>query len=551
MELKKIIIIGSNVDSWISAYILKTQLPFLEVQTIVQPIEENDELNMGTLALTKNILEFIDLKDLFQETKGVINVGKRYKNWNEEKEIFTCNNSINTLKIDKISWPSKDELANDDDQLDPEKEIAMFNEAFTRAYLNNLFNDTSISFSDFTSLFTEDKLPDLPLDKIIELFENPDRALGITYKSESLLVYFKNLALQQQVIEIDDFFVNLEQAEDETIISVNGQKGTYLCDFVFDCTGKYKDVITNFSFYNFWLNPSIEADTAICFELESKKDGIWKEIHAMENGYLIEIPLQDTTSYAYVFNQSYTAVEDIKTEVQNFFRIPHLGQYSIATFHCGCIDKPLIKNCLVLGSAASSVDPIFIDPLDLLMKELDAFINLLKDNDDDSNPDAITISNETMMLKTLEYNETFNNFHKEISDLSILYTWQNLKTQSRYWNACSASYNATSTEIVTGIEETMSFKVNYWRYFHLYYKTQNSLFQFLNEYDFLVPLRANQIYNFIDRKNNIQNNEILEFCSTENYHFYNDNFQQFKKNLISNGLSAFEYQEKYELITQK
>lgn len=549
MELKKIIIVGSNVESWVSAYILKTQLPFLDVQIISQPIEEDNEISVGTFALTKRLLEFIDLKDFFQETKSLINVGKRYNNWNEDKEIFTCNNSLNGLKIDEIYWPAKDDAADDENQLDAEKEILLFNDAFKRAYLNQLFSDTSISFSNFTSVFDSDRLPDLPLAQLIDLFEDPNRSIGISYTAASLLTYFKNLAIMQEVTVIDDFFVNVDQAEDETIISINGQKGNYDCDFVFDCTGIYRDVITNFSFYNFWLNPAIEADSAITFELDFTKGKLWKDLYAMQNGYLIEIALQDKTSYTYVFNQVYNTKEEILSEIESFLEIPTITRYSLISFKCGSVDKSLIKNCLVLGSAASSVDPIFIDPFDLLLKELDSFITLLVNNDDDSDPNAINIPDETIMLKTLEFNETFNNFLKEISDLSVLYTWTDRKTDSNYWNACSNSYNVGSTEITTGIEETMSFKVNYWRHFHLYYNTQNSLFAFLNEYDFLVPLRGNRIYNFIERKNKIQNSDIIDFCSIENYYLYNNNFQQFKNNLLSNSLSALEYQKKYELTT--
>jgi len=551
MELKKIIIVGSNVQSWVCAYILKTQLPFLDVQIINQPIEDDNEIDVGTFTLTKKLLEFIDVKDFFQETKGLINVGKRYNNWNKEKEVFTCNNSFNGLKIDEITWPWKDDTDENENQLDPENEILLFNAAFKRAYLNHLLTDTSISFSEFTSLFDSDMLPDIPLDKMIDLFENPNRAIGITYKTAYLLEYFKKIARQQEVVVIDDFFVSVEQAEDETIISINGEKGNYLCDFVLDCTGTYRNVISNFSFYNFWLNPSIEADCALRFELDGTKGKIWKDLYAMENGYLIEISMQDTTSYAYVFNQSYATVDQILLEIQTYLKIPDIGKYTVVNLNCGCVDKAIIKNCLVLGSTAGSIDPIFIDPTELLIKELDSFITLLIENDDDSDPNLISIPDETIMLKTLEYNETFSNFFKEISDLSILYTWTNLRTEKGYWTACSSSYNVSSTEIVTGIEETMSFKVNYWRYFHLYYNTENSLFSFLNEYDFLVALRGNRIYNFIDRKKIIQNNDILDFCSTENYYRYNDNFQQFMNNLLSNGITALEYQKKYEFTSEK
>lgn len=548
MEIKKIIIVGSKVQSWICAYILKTQLPFLDIQIIDQSIEEDNEINVGTFALTEKLLEFIDIKDFFQETKGTINVGKRYNNWNKEKKVFTSNNSFNSLRIDEIQWPQKHETDNDENQLDPEKEILLFNDAFKRAYLNHLYNDTSIGFCDLTSLFNE-KLPDLPLEKIIELFDVPSRSIGISYKSTLLLAYIKNLATKHEVTLINDFFVGVEQAEDETIISVIGQKEKYPCDFVFDCTGEFRDVMSNFSNYNFWLNPAIEADCAIQFEVDSSNAKIWKDLYVMRHGYLIEIHLQDKTYYTYIFNQTYASDLEIISETENFLNLSKIPKFSLINLNFGCIDKAIIKNCFALGNTAGTVDPIFIDPIDLLLKELDAFITMIIDNDDDSDPDAINIPDETFMLKTLEFNETFNNFFKEISDLTILYTWTNLEDAGSYWNACKSKYDSSATEITSGIEETMSFKINYWRYFHLYYNTENTSFKFLNEYDFFVPLYGNRIYNIADRKKSIQNNDILDFCTNENYYFVNNAFQQFKENLMKNGLSVIEYQKKYELTT--
>jgi hypothetical protein len=548
MRLKKIIIVGSGLEGWLTAYILKTQLPFLEIKIINQPILEVNDIQEGTLYLTKNLIEYLDIKDLFQETQGVINFGSRYNNWNTTDEIFVHSNSMNFMKIDEIHWPEKTDDNADQDEIDPNDEVEKFNKTWKRSYLNRLLNDEKkLNFSEITSFFTEDKIPDLDIASLMNLFDNKDRSIAITYTSEKLLPYIKRLALQQDVEVIDDYYQQLIQEEDETIIQVKGTNDVYDCDFVIDCTGIYRDVVTNFSFYNFWLFPTHKVNKVISYESDNAFEKIWKDFYPLSAGYVYQIPLQNCTRYSYVYAQNYISDEDALSELENHLNLK-IEKYQIIDLNIGSIDKILNKNCIALGNASSIIEPIFIDPLNLIVKQIESLINILIESDNDTEDDCFSIDEETLMLKTLEFNETYSNFFKEISDLSLLYTWTN-KT-ANFWKDCKNIYNPNSTEITTGIDETMSFKINYWRFFHVYYHTENKLFNFINEYDFLVPVFHNKLYDIEKRKELIQNNDLLDFCSEENYLIAKDLFQQFKEQLLSNSLTIQLYQQKYELASK-
>lgn len=550
MILKKIIIVGSGLESWLTAYILKTQLPFLEIKILNQPILEDNSLKEGTLYLTKNLIEYIDLKEMFQETKGVLNFGSRYNNWNSKDEIFIHNNSMNFMKVDKIDWPDKlgDETDDNDDTIDPVVEVEKFNDAFKRAYLNRLLNDEKVNLAEFTSFFTDGKIPDMDINSLINLFENHDRSIAISYKSEKLLTYFKKLVLQQDVEILDDFYESLIQDEDETIIKIKGVKDIYDCDFVIDCTGIHRDVISKFSFFNFWLFPTHKVNKVISLETNNVSEKIWKDFYPLSAGYLYQVPLQDLTRYSYVYDQNYISDADALIELENFLNLK-ISQYQIIDLNIGTIDKIMHKNCVAFGNAASSIEPIFIDPINLHVKQIESLINILIESDKDSEHDFFSIDDETLMLKTLEFNETYSNFYKELSDLSLLYCWTNDPVDN-FWKDCKKIYNPSATEILTGIDETMSFKINYWRYFHLFYNTENKLFNFLCEYDFLVPISNNKIFDIGKRKELLQNNDLLDFCSEENYLVSKELFQNFKEQIVKNSITIQSYQQKYELITK-
>tara|TARA_R110002012_G_scaffold256061_1_gene436120 strand:+ start:115 stop:1230 length:1116 start_codon:yes stop_codon:yes gene_type:complete len=122
-------------------------------------------------------------------------------------------------------------------------------------------------------------------------------------------------------------------------------------DYIIDCRGKPE---TLNSYYQL-INP---LNCALLSELPFKKNDVkWTRAIAHKNGWCFYIPLPETTSVGYLFNNTITSVEEAKKDFKKTFKVKKIKQ--VFPFNQYVAKKPIIdKRILLNGNKLFFLEPL-------------------------------------------------------------------------------------------------------------------------------------------------------------------------------------------------
>lgn len=579
MNLKNIVIVGGGTSGWLSALWLKSSFSNLNI-TLIES-EEIDILGVGEggVPIIMHLMEKcnIDIKELFRETNATIKLGLKLKNWNMD-ETYYHPFSGNFLEIDDIIWPDKTEDDTEFDVYDEEtgekivheyetnkdKEIKDFYTALKKSYWNRVFNDTSVNFLEYTSVFPlDDTIPNYSIEEIQKLSGGIHYNTGLSFHFDSVLLakYLKKKCLELGVTHIQETVFDVIKNDEQLIEKVQTKDNEYECDIVFDCTGQSRAIISTFDDFDMWPFTFLTQNSAISFNLPVDDNiSCWTESIGMESGWMWKIPLQNRIGCGYVFDDRYLDFDTAQKEIEGYLGHPIDVQRKI-NFDPGYIDKPWNRNCVAIGMSQSFVEPLEATSLGSCVVQLFKFTSIIQEisdmNEDErqdvSVADDVFLDEEFFNLKQLEYNDEINNLTREIADFILLHYYTD-RNDTDYWQIRKELFDFKETieqkeSDIGGIEETMTFKMMIWNKYPIFYHPNASSI-FFDEFNFMCILDGLRVYNKEERNKNLEDKTVLEFCSDQNYEDLKKFYRERKDEFFKDSLKQFDYLRKYELLAE-
>tara|TARA_B100002019_G_scaffold274420_1_gene271365 strand:- start:14881 stop:16521 length:1641 start_codon:yes stop_codon:yes gene_type:complete len=525
MKLNNLVIIGNNIESYISALYFNGTLPNVNITII----KTKNTVNQSVLTCKYDKKFFdhcgISIEDLFRFCGANVIYGNKFNHWKKGKDFYHPI-SYNKIDIDKIVWPEKTEEEAELEEIDANTEKEKFSKNLSGSFYNKIFNEES--FIEFCNIYPTDD--NVLYDINMEEFSHLGLGLNIDYE-QCLEFLLKKCAKNQSIniVEDNDFRVEFNGFAYITKIFCNNV--TLDCDFVFDCSGAEKRVVKLTPDYEFW-HLSFLSENKIVETVSATEYTAWNTLTPMLYGYSISRSLQSKTVNSYVISdfgeQDTLAAELEKTEK----KYNPLQEISIEN---GYIDKPWNKNLLCFGESQFCLQTLNHFNFNFTCNQIALFTSLCEESIEDIT-EFIVLDDETLLMKEIQFNEQVCNGIRELADFTFLHFFVD-NDISVYWELHKENFNRDlSLDELAGQVgsggETMTLKTLLWSQQPIIYTTENSLIP-LNEIDFLFLFEGLGILNKTARRNALENNKIINFCSDENFDAIKQFLHNKKQNLLN------------------
>lgn len=393
----KITVLGGGTSGWLTSLFLKKHLPNYEISLI-----ESEKIGIigvgeGTTPMLIPFLEDleINIRDLVKETDATIKHGIFFYNWLGQQERYFHSFGVHAKANDMSNHP-------------------VFRHSVYDYYLRYLINNRlNLEEWDYATMLASNKKVDL---------DNAGWALH--FNSRKFSDHLKNIAINRGVIHHIDDFTHVSHDSDNFITKLNCVKKSYDCDFVFDCTGFYRQLIDKF-YQTKWISYQdyLPLKKAIPFFLDSEEtiDSYTSAI-AMKYGWIWKIPLQNRIGSGYIFDSDYINEEQALKEAEQFFN-RKLTINKVIPFKAGRYEKAWIKNCMSIGLSYGFTEPLEATSIQLQVGQLfllKNYLNKLKNYDEEYinrfNTSVAKGHDETLDFLHLHYisNKNDSPFWKEL-----------------------------------------------------------------------------------------------------------------------------------------
>jgi Tryptophan halogenase len=199
--------------------------------------------------------------------------------------------------------------------------------------------------------------------------------------------YFKEISIERGVNHIDNEVIDVEKINDKihTILLNNNEKIENV-DFIFDCSGFAKIIIEK-THNEKWISYKdyLSLNKAIGYFLPQNTkfkitDKTYTELVSMNCGWMWQIPLQHRWGCGYVFDDSFTTIEDAKREIEEYVGT-EIKIQKIFEFNPGRFERSWIGNSVSIGLSYGFLEPLEATSLMSTIMQLKKLIDINFDED--------------------------------------------------------------------------------------------------------------------------------------------------------------------------
>ena len=201
---------------------------------------------------------------------------------------------------------------------------------------------------------------------------------GLHVDPAELCEYLKASASRRNVATTDGQLKSVEFAEDgaiSTVVTDTGQRVDG--DFFIDCTGDKRRLIGKID-DGCWLDWSdwLPCNRVARARMSTNAGTVpYSQAAAHEFGWLRILPLAKSAEFRLTYQGQ--SMSDDQAAACLAERCGQQQAPQIGTVRFGRLDRPWQRNCVALGSAAATVDPIMTTQLDVLRSSIDRLLRLL------------------------------------------------------------------------------------------------------------------------------------------------------------------------------
>lgn len=384
-NLKNLAVVGGGTAGLVTALVLKTRFPQLEVDVVRSKKIGTIGVGEGSTEHWTAFMDFVGIHyfDLVKECDATFKSGIMFKGWGPNDYLQSISSGFNQTE-----------------------------KKFPYAYAHQIAKGAS----------PKDLLSSHAWDSRVNTWflGNHDSCpvLQFHFNTDKLNDFLTGVAEHKGINFYDDEITNVAFDEFGGISSIVGEQKQYHYDFYIDSTGFNRILIGKLGAK--WQNYTdcLKMKSAIMFQTEMSNENIpmWTTAQAMNHGWMFSIPTYGRTGNGYIFDSDYISSEQAQLEVENLLK-KSIDVRKKINFSPGALDTPWIKNCCAVGLSASFVEPLEASSIGTSIQQSFIIADLIV------NYDQAVIS---------KYNSTMKGILDNIRDFIVLH-YLTKKTNSQFW----------------------------------------------------------------------------------------------------------------------
>ena len=245
------------------------------------------------------------------------------------------------------------------------------------------------------------------------------------FNTQKLNDFLTRVAIEKGIEVIDDEIVDANIGQNGDITSVKGKKADYTADFFIDCTGFRRELISKLGAKWQSYSDYLKMKSAIVFPIQEQTDiPMYTLAKAMDYGWLFRIPVYGRWGNGYIFDTDYIDADQAKQEVDKLFGRDIEVKKQIF-FDPGALDKVWINNCVAVGLCANFVEPLeatsigtTIQQMFLLMHRLPNYTNRTMDTYNDEINGIMTNIRDFIIMHYITKKD-HTDFWKDVKQVKI------------------------------------------------------------------------------------------------------------------------------------
>jgi tryptophan halogenase len=324
-NIKKIAIAGAGTAGFVSALILKTRFPEMQVDMIYSKNIGIVGVGEGSTEHWKEFMTFVGISHftIIKECDATYKAGIMFQNWTEKDYCHT------------VQHPFSDTSG-------------QYRYYFARQIANG-FDSKGLSSKRLWNSRADSSYAD---------FDGPSPTNQYHFNTNKLNEFLTKLASERGINLIDDEILDVSINEHGNIDLLKGNKQDYTYDFYIDCTGFKRALISKLGAKWQSYGKYLKMKAAIAFPTEDTETyNAWTLARAMDYGWMFRIPVWGRGGNGYIYDSDYINVEQAKAEAEAYLGHEiNIGKEF--KFDPGCVDRAWINNCVAIGLSANFVEPL-------------------------------------------------------------------------------------------------------------------------------------------------------------------------------------------------
>lgn len=384
-KLNKICVAGGGTAGFVSALILKTRFPHIDIEVVRSTDIGIVGVGEGSTEHWSEFIKYIgvDWRDVILECNATFKSGIMFRGWSDKDYLHSTS---------------------------PDYDIS--NGQYPYVYGHIMSSKQPCSNMN----------PKRTWDSRIPTWQATDPSADAPYNqyhfdTNKLNDFLVKVAINKGITVIDDIIVDAVINDNGNITSLAGEKSSYTADFFIDCTGFRKILISKLGASWKSYDKYLKMKSAIMFPTESLDNyPLWTIAQTMDYGWMFSIPVQTRTGNGYIFDSDYITADQAKDEIDRFFN-KDIEVARKINFTPGCLDKVWINNCCAVGLSANFVEPLEATSIGTSIQQIFLLMHRLP------NYNQTTIN---------DYNKDVNDIMTNIRDFVIMH-YLTKKNNSNFW----------------------------------------------------------------------------------------------------------------------
>ena len=324
-NLKKILVVGGGTAGFVSALILKTRFPEVEVEIVRSKKIGIIGVGEGSTEHWNEFMKYIGVsfQTLMAECDATFKCGIMFKGWGHNDYMHS---------------------------IGPENDIR--NGQYMPVYAK-LISTSQPNWMMNPPLTWHNKVYARHLEPNAESPYNQYH-----FNTFKLNEFLTKVAELKEISVIDDEILDVQLNENGEISKLVGELSSYSADFYIDCTGFAKLLISKLGAKWHSFGKYLKMKAAITFPTpDTPEYNIWTLAQAMDSGWMFRIPVWGRHGNGYIYDSDFITKEQAKDEVEKYFgHEVEIGKEF--KFDPGALDRVWIKNCCAIGLSSIFVEPL-------------------------------------------------------------------------------------------------------------------------------------------------------------------------------------------------
>ena len=396
-KVKKLLVVGGGNSGFISALILKTRFPNMQVDMVYSKKIPIMGVGEGCTAHFKDFMEFVGINqfEMIAKTDATMKCSLTLKNWNKKiTDLTIVHDALHSHVYGQnlIVWMNK--IAKNL-PITSKMQLERCNK-FIKKHLSNGYVPVNQFHFD-------------------------------TFKLNS---FFEEICIKKNIGIIHDELLDVQFNEEGYIARVTGVDASYEYDFYIDSTGNRRFLIDKMGSKWKTFGDCIKVNSAYVFQTDvEEKIPTGTTITGMNCGWLFHIPVFSHTGNGYIYDDNYITDEQAKQEIEQFFG-KKIDNGRVIKFTTGYSEKTWIKNCCAVGLSSIFMDPIGASNIGTTIQQTFLLMHRLLNYDENI---------------IYSYNDTISVIHQNTLDFVVLH-YLNGRTDTKFWKDVQSMNKPKSLE---------------------------------------------------------------------------------------------------------